>query len=118
VHAADKMSPMSKPANTTPEMLELYKTLLTSRKFLNWNKTIQTPEMRPQNPAVSVEEKHFTPQQLADAWGVSVQTIREMFKDEEGVLKWGSDGTRVRRAYKTLRIPKEVAERVHRRLSA
>jgi hypothetical protein len=107
------------PANTTPAMLELYGLLLKSEKFLNWKPDQGKPgPMRPQDPAVSVEEKHFTPQQLADAWGVSVQMVREIFYAEEGVLKLGSDGTRTRRRYKTLRIPKEVAERVHRRLSA
>jgi hypothetical protein len=96
--------------------------LLRSKKFLNWKPKLVGP--RPQSPAVSIEtmeisvdEKHFTPQQLATAWGVSVQTIRELFKDEDGVLKLGSNGTRNRRAYKTLRIPQSVAERVHTRLS-
>jgi methylphosphotriester-DNA--protein-cysteine methyltransferase len=65
-----------------------------------------------------VDEKHFTPADLAKAWGISPQTIRELFKNEEGVLKIGSKGTRTRRAYKTLRIPESVAERVHTRLSA
>jgi hypothetical protein len=66
----------------------------------------------------SAAEKHFTPAELAEMWGVSVQTICEIFKAEEGVLKIGSNGTRNRRAYKTLRIPESVAERVHTRLSA
>ena len=97
----------------SPAMQELYRLLLKSEKFVNWDK----PD-KGLNPKFDADEKHFTPQQLADAWGVSVQTIREIFKAEEGVLKLGSDGTRTRRAYKTLRIPREVAERVHRRLSA
>jgi len=65
-----------------------------------------------------VAEKHFTPQELAEAWGVSVQTIRDVFRNEEGVLKLGSNGTRTKRRYKTLRIPESVAKRVHTRLSA
>jgi len=51
-------------------------------------------------------------------WNVSVQTIRDVFRDEPGVLKLGSNGTRTRRGYKTLRIPESVVERVHQRLSA
>jgi hypothetical protein len=94
--------------------------LRVSEKFLNWK-----PEEEPEKP-LSVDdigqshimaEKHYAPQELTDMWGVSVQTIREIFKDEDGVLKLGSDGTRNRRAYKTLRIPESVAERVHTRLS-
>jgi len=51
-------------------------------------------------------------------WGVSVQTIRDVFRNEEGVLKLGSNGTRTKRRYKTLRIPESVARRVHTRLSS
>ncbi|SRR5713101_1597798 len=106
------------PANTTPAMLELYKLLLKSEKFLNWKPDQDKPgPMRPQDPAVStheIDEKHFTPQELASAWGVDVETIRNIFRDEPGVLKI-SNASKLRT---TLRIPKEVAERVHRRLAA
>jgi hypothetical protein len=108
-------------------MMELYRLLLKSEKFLNWNKP--PDKLRPEEPAfegtelftpdiAEVTDQHFTPQQLADAWGVSTETIRQIFREEEGVLKIGKPGTRVKRGYFTLRIPKEVAERVHRRLSA
>jgi len=63
-------------------------------------------------------EKHYAPDELAELWGVSTETIRSIFRDEPGVLKIGSTGSRHRRGYITLRIPQEVAERVHRRLSA
>jgi len=66
----------------------------------------------------TVEDKHYSPKELAEMWGLSAQTIREIFRREPGVLKIGSNGTRTRRAYKMLRIPKSVAERVHNRLSA
>ena len=33
-----------------------------------------------------VAEKHFTPQELAATWGLSVDTIRELFDEEPGVL--------------------------------
>jgi hypothetical protein len=98
--------------------------LRDSSKFHNWKREERVK--MPANPIdfSSVErsnllkcnmmaEKHYTPAELAELWGVSVQTIREVFKDEEGVLKLGSNGTRTRRAYKTLRIPESVAERVH-----
>jgi hypothetical protein len=106
----------TKQPATTPA-IELYKLLLKSEKFVNWNpnhaRTTQADLSTKQ-----MAEQHYAPQELADLWGVSVQTIREVFKDEEGVLKLGSDGNRNRRAYKTLRIPKSIAERVHTRLSA
>jgi hypothetical protein len=100
--------------------------LRISAKFLNWNPSLSledleepsklTPDGLEQSNIMG--EQHYTPADLAKMWGVSVQTIRELFKDEEGVLKIGSDGTRNRRAYKTLRIPHSIAERVHTRLSA
>jgi hypothetical protein len=104
------MSEKLLPANTTPAMLDLYKLLLKSEKFLNWNKTGSTSV----NPKFGAEEKHFTPHQLAEAWGVDVETIRNIFRDEPGVLKI-SNASKLRT---TLRIPKEIAERVHRRLAA
>jgi hypothetical protein len=63
-------------------------------------------------------EKHYTPQELAEMWNLSVQTIRELFLSEPGVLKIGSNGTKMRRKYKTLRIPESVLARVYNRLSA
>ena len=73
---------------------------------------------KPADHNAPVSEKHFSPAELAKAWGVSVETIRSIFREEPGVLKLGKTGTKVRRGYFTLRIPQEVAERVHRRLSA
>ena len=65
-----------------------------------------------------IDDKHFSVIELAEAWGLSAETIRSIFRHEPGVLKLGKSETRFRRGYITLRIPKEVAERVHRRLSA
>jgi hypothetical protein len=107
------------PANTTPAMLELYKLLLKSEKFLNWK-----PEEEPEKPFTSddleqshiMAEKHYSPAELAQIWGVDPETIRNVFRNEPGVLKLGNNGGK--RTYITLRIPESIAERVHRRLSA
>jgi hypothetical protein len=97
----------------------------TSRKFRDWKSTsavrAAAASRRPPHIEQSdllKDERHFTPQELAETWGVSVETIRVIFRDEPGVLKIGPDGTRFKRGYKTLRIPESVAERVHARLSA
>lgn len=58
-----------------------------------------------------VSTKHFTPAELAEAWGVSVDTIRNLFRNEPGVLKIGDRESRFKRGYITLRIPQAVAER-------
>ena len=70
------------------------------------------------NGRPTITEKHFTPAELAEAWNVSVDTIRNLFRDEPGVLKIGQTNSRHKRGYITLRIPEKVAERVHSRLSA
>lgn len=64
--------------------------------------------------AQSAFERHFTPQELAELWLLHESTIRRLFLDEPGVLKFGNsdrhDGTR---DYVTLRIPESVARRVY-----
>jgi hypothetical protein len=65
-----------------------------------------------------VSEKHFTPQELATTWGLSVDTIRELFTNEPGVLVINRPETRHKRRYRTFRVPESVAARVHNRLTA
>jgi hypothetical protein len=69
-------------------------------------------------PNSVASDKHFAPSELAEAWNLSVETIRSLFRNEPGVLKIGNTSSRHKRGYITLRIPKQVVERVHRRLSA
>jgi predicted transcriptional regulator len=105
---------MPAPTQQRPNPVD---TVRASRKFLHWKPAKLTLRELEESDIV-MEEQHYTPSDLAKLWGVSVQTIRELFKQEDGVLKIGSAGTRNRRAYQTLRIPHSVAERVHTRLSA
>lgn len=61
-------------------------------------------------------EPHYTPKQLADLWRLDESTIRRLFHDEPGVLKYGNSYLRSgRREYVTLRIPESVARRVYAR---
>jgi hypothetical protein len=61
-------------------------------------------------------ERHYSVAELAKLWNLSKKTIRRMFENEPGVLQWGSQETRSKRSYVTLRIPETVALRLHRRL--
>jgi hypothetical protein len=61
-------------------------------------------------------ERHYSVGELAKLWSLSEKTIRRMFENEPGVLQWGSQETRFKRGYTTLRIPESVMLRVHRRL--
>ena len=63
-----------------------------------------------------VFEKHYSVKELAGLWNLSDRTIRRMFIGEPGVVEWGACERRMKRAYKTLRIPESVARRVHQRL--
>ncbi len=67
----------------------------------------------PNSPAM---EKHFTPEELGELWGLSADTIRRLFEEEPEVLKIERSKRKSRR-YRTLRIPASIAERVHRRES-
>jgi hypothetical protein len=63
-------------------------------------------------------ERHFTPKQLAELWILHESTIRRLFIDEPGVLKYGNSSPRSgRREYLTLRIPESVARRVYAKRS-
>lgn len=63
-------------------------------------------------------ERHLSPTQVGQLWGLSADTVRRLFQNEPGVLVIANTTTRRgKRGYKTLRIPQHVLERVHRRLS-
>ena len=63
-------------------------------------------------------ERHYTVQEIGEMWNLDPSTITRLFRDEAGVLKFGSlRSRRGRRSYVTLRIPESVVQRVHRRLT-
>lgn len=61
-------------------------------------------------------ERHYSVTEIAKMWSLSERTVKRMFQDEPGVLKWGSEERLHKRGYWTLRVPRSVLERVHRRL--
>jgi hypothetical protein len=91
--------------------------LRRSTKFRSWRHSLDPVGFSPADPKLAAMELHFSPADLAKKWGVSIETIRTIFREEPGVLKIGKPGTKFRRGYFTLRIPESIAERVHRRLS-
>lgn len=61
--------------------------------------------------------RHYTVAEIAQMWHLSADAVRKIFEGEPGVLSIGeSRSTGRKRRYVTLRIPEDVAERVHRRL--
>lgn len=64
------------------------------------------------------EEKHYTPAELASIWHFSPATIRNLFRNEPGVLRLEGMGTAYgKRSYTTFSIPESVALRVHERIA-
>ncbi len=62
--------------------------------------------------------RHYSIDELAEAWNISRDTVRRLFEREPDVLVIErTRGLGRKRRYKTLRIPEEVARRVYRRLS-
>jgi hypothetical protein len=61
--------------------------------------------------------KHYSPAELGQLWGLSVETIRRMFEREPGVLIFENPDKGSERRRRTMRIPESVAECVYRRLS-
>ena len=62
-------------------------------------------------------ERHYSAKEIAELWGLCENSVRELFKREPGVVLIQRPKSRWKRAYTTLRIPKSVLERVHRRMS-
>jgi len=61
-----------------------------------------------------VTEKHFSPDEVAEMWGISRQTVVRMFECYPGVLKFGMPRIQSKRKTKTtIRIPLSVLERFH-----
>ena len=90
--------------------------LSESMKFRQWRPV--TVHRKASDHSAAVEEKHYSPSELGKVWGVSDDTIRAIFADEDGVLCIGNGGSRRKRRYITMRIPESVVVRVHRKLSA
>jgi hypothetical protein len=62
-------------------------------------------------------ERHYSVSELAEAWNISEDKIRELFLKEPGVLNFGKPPTRRKRVYRPIRIPESVAARVYARLT-
>jgi len=58
-------------------------------------------------------ERHFSIHQLAGIWNLSRETVRQLVKDEPGVLKIRNGR---RKAMTRYSIPESVARRIHTRL--
>lgn len=58
-------------------------------------------------------EKHYRVSELAQLWGLGRETVRNLVKDDPGVVKLKKG---VKRALTTYSVPESVARRIHTRL--
>jgi len=69
---------------------------------------------------MSTLERHLSPKEIGEAWGLSDTKVRRMFQNEPGVVLIGEPsrrlGRKLKRSYHTMRIPESVAIRVYERL--
>lgn len=63
--------------------------------------------------SVPAFERHYCLRELAELWGLSVDTVRRLFETEPGVLRISVGYRRGREHRTTFRIPESVAARVH-----
>ena len=79
--------------------------------------TVPEPFERPAARALA-DEKYYSPKELAAMWNFSPATIRNLFRNEPGVLKLEGMGRAFgKRSYTTFSIPESVAFRVRERLA-
>jgi len=65
---------------------------------------------------MSALERHYTATEVAKLWRLSLDTVRNLFRDYPGVLKLAQPPRRGRRTYTTLRIPESVLQKRHAEL--
>jgi hypothetical protein len=64
----------------------------------------------------SALERHYTVPQIAKIWCMSNDTVRSLFRDEPGVIKFGTEETRYKRPYISIRVPESVMFKVHSKI--
>jgi hypothetical protein len=66
-----------------------------------------------EGPIGVVLEQHYSAPEIAKAWHLSENAVRDLFRDEPGVLRIVRPGRRNKREYTTYRVPLSVLQRVH-----
>jgi len=61
-------------------------------------------------------QRHYSVVELSKLWGFSEKTVRRLFANEPGVIKIAHEETQYKRGYTSIRVPEDVARRVHGRL--
>ena len=88
---------------------------MTRRELVERNEQLQRKP-----PVIEVEfERHWRVPQVAKAWGVSATMVRNLFRDEPGVVFIsGRLASGAKRPYRTMLIPDSVVKRVYAKMRA
>jgi len=76
---------------------------------------LQDTTLAPNAPEFAA--RHYSPDELAECWKLSVDSVRRLFENEPGVLIFENPEKSSARRRRTLRIPESVAASVYRRLN-
>lgn len=82
-------------------------------------RNVQSVALEIEHPSAesSALEQFYSPEQIAQMWNLSVDTVRRLFEHESGVLAIERPRIYGKRRYRTLRVPESVTKRVYHRLS-
>lgn len=57
-------------------------------------------------------ERKLSYAEIAREWGLSIETVRRLFDDQMGVVRFGHGDTQRKRRYYVARVPESVVNRV------
>jgi AraC-like DNA-binding protein len=63
-------------------------------------------------------ERHYRVDEISAMWNMSSDTVRRLFSQESGVVRYGRPRCKYKRSYTTLLIPESVLTRVYRRITS
>jgi hypothetical protein len=123
--ATGKFRPSEGPRTETPKTWLLKDSVSTEAHcFFNEDdiqRLVKLVKTEKPKPAQHFEDdgiqENFTVSEIASLWRLSRDTIQRLFQDEPGVVALGNKNPRLKRKRVTLRIPREVMERVKKRRS-
>ena len=61
-------------------------------------------------------ERHYSMAEIATMWGVSVDLVRDIFKDAKHIMRIHRPATKFKRAYTTVRVPASTLKQVYESL--
>ncbi len=65
----------------------------------------------------TIREKHYRVEEVSNMWNMSKDTVRRIFWDEPGVIRYSRPRSKYKRSYTTILIPETVLNRVYARMT-